>query len=60
MADRTVEELKGWVVAFGAMWCSKYAAEHGLPVGHLHPDHYDILADCGARMDDFVRADLRQ
>ena len=49
-------ELKSFVVAFGAPWAVQYAKDFGLPKGHLHPTHYDILEKCGARMDDFARA----
>lgn len=50
--------LRGWVVAFCAPIAGKYAQDFGLPDGHLHPRHYDILEECGARMDDFTRAAL--
>ena len=51
-------ELKISVVAFGAPWAVRYAADIGLPYGALHPGHYDLLARCGARMDAFKRAML--
>jgi hypothetical protein len=53
-----IADLKTSVVAFCAPWAAQYAEMFGLPAGHLHPTHYDILAKCGARMDDFTRADL--
>lgn len=35
-------------------------ATAGLPDGHLHPTHYDILARAGVRMDRFTRAEVPQ
>lgn len=51
-------DLKTSVVAFGAVHAVTYAKQWGLPDGHLHPHHYDILEKAGARMVDFTRADL--
>ena len=48
----------GSVIAFGATAMHQWAQYHGLPRGHLHPEHYDILARAGARMDDFTRAEV--
>jgi hypothetical protein len=48
--------LRAEVVTFGVLWAVPYAESRGLPRGHLFPDHYDMLAKCGARMDDFTRA----
>ena len=53
-----VADLKLDVIAFCGPWAANYARGLGLPDGHLHPTHYDMLARCGARMDDFVRAAL--
>ena len=53
-----IAELKQSVTAFCGPHAVNYAREHGLPDRHLHPTHYDLLRDCGARMDDFVRADI--
>lgn len=53
-----IEELKRDLIAFCAPWAATYARDYGLPDGHLHPVHYDILARCGARMDDFIRHPL--
>lgn len=53
-----VAELKGYVVTFCGPWAVQYSRDFGLPEGHLHPTHYDILEKCGARMDDFTRAKL--
>jgi len=46
------------IVTFAAPHAVRYAKEFGLPKGHLHPVHYDILARAGARMDSFIRAAL--
>lgn len=51
-------DLKNSVVAFCAPWAVRYADDHGMPEGHLHPTHYDILANAGARMAHFTRAAL--
>ena len=53
-----IADLKTSVVAFGAVWAVQYARDYGLPDNHLHPTHYDILLKAGARMDQFVRADI--
>ena len=53
------ERLKAEVVTFCGMWAEQYARQLGLPEGHLHPAHYDILERAGARMDDFTRAALK-
>jgi Lar family restriction alleviation protein len=53
-----VADLEASVIAFGAPWAVSYARDYGLPDGHLHPTHYDILQSAGARMDDFTRAAL--
>lgn len=50
-------DLKSSVIAFAAPWAVSFGEGHGLPKGHLHPAHYDLLARCGARMVDFTRAD---
>lgn len=51
-----IERLKSDVCAFAAPWAVTYARDMGLPEGHLHPSHYDLLERCGARMVDFTRA----
>lgn len=51
-------DLKNSVVTFCAPWAVRYAEDHGMPEGHLHPTHYDILANAGARMAHFTRAAL--
>ena len=56
--DAEIADLKELVVAFCGPWAAQFAKEWGLPKNHLHPTHYDILARCGARMDDFTRAEL--
>ncbi|MDJ1632302.1 hypothetical protein [Rhizobium rhizogenes] len=50
------ERLKADVIAFAGPWAVEYARLHQLPKNSLHPTHYDLLARCGARMDDFSRA----
>ena len=56
MTEPTVDELKGWVQALATAWGRHYASDLcGLPDGHLHAQHYDILERCGARMDNFTR-----
>jgi len=57
-AEAEIADLKQAVIAFGAPWAVEYAKAHELPKGHLHPEHYDLLERCGARMTDFFRADL--
>jgi hypothetical protein len=56
--DRLRDEVKNTrlsVVAFAGPAAAEWAKAHGLPAGHLHPTHYDILARAGARMVDFTR-----
>ncbi len=53
-----LRELRETVIAFTAPHAVQYARDFGLPEGHLHPTHYDILAKAGARMDDFTRAEI--
>jgi hypothetical protein len=53
-----VADLKTSVIAFAGPFAVKYAADLGLPDGHLHSTHYDILAAAGGRMDNFTRAAL--
>jgi hypothetical protein len=48
-------DLKASVVAFCGPWAVQYAEAFALPKGHIHPTHYDILKNAGARMDDFTR-----
>lgn len=55
-----VIDLKTNVIAFGMPWAVSYASAFGLPYGHLHPTHYDILLNAGARMDEFIRADIEE
>jgi hypothetical protein len=49
-------DLKSSVLAFGAPWAVTFARDRGMPDGHLHPTHYDILKGAGGRMDAFTRA----
>lgn len=53
-------EARETIIAFAGPWATQYARDFGLPDGHLHPTHYDILAKAGARMDAFTRAALSQ
>lgn len=55
-----ISDLESSVIAFGAPWAVTYARDFGLPEGHLHPTHYDILEAAGAQMDSFTRAALAQ
>ena len=55
-----VRALRQDVIAFCGPWAATYARDLGLPSGHLHPTHYDILERAGARMDDFTRASVAQ
>ncbi|WP_158247940.1 Lar family restriction alleviation protein [Paracoccus sp. SY] len=54
------DDLKSSVIAFCAPWAVQHARDAGLPKGHLHPTHYDILERAGGRMDSFTRAALTQ
>jgi hypothetical protein len=56
--DAALKEVKKWkekTITFGAVFMAPYGRDH-YGEGMLHPDHYDILKDAGARMDDFKRA----
>lgn len=53
-----VADLKASVIAFAGPAAVELAKAHGFPDGHLHPQHYDLLERCGARMDSFARAAL--
>lgn len=55
--EKEIERLTADVIAFGALWATQHARSLGLPEGHLHPKHYDLLQKAGARMKSFVRAD---
>lgn len=48
-------ELKQTVIAFLGPYAVEHAAGIGLPPGTIRSFHYDCLAECGARMDDFTR-----
>lgn len=47
-------DMKETAMPFVALWATTYAAPD-LPKGALYPQHYDLLANLGARMDDFTR-----
>ena len=55
--EAEIADLKLSVVAFAGIRAVEYAKLHGLPKDTLHPTHYDLLEKCGARLDDFARAD---
>lgn len=55
LATIEIIELKSSVVAFGVLVAAKYAKDNEWPDGEIHPTHYDILEDAGARMNDFTR-----
>lgn len=52
------DALRDDVKAFLPMWAVEYARRYGLPDSHLHPQHYDRMAEIGCRMDNFTRAAL--
>ena len=56
--ESELDELRSCVVAFGAPSMVQWARDSGLPEGHLHPEHYDLLERCGARMVDFTRGEI--
>ncbi len=51
-----IKRLRSDLIVFCFLWAEPYARDHGLPDGHLHSVHYDILARAGARMDSFTRS----
>lgn len=55
--QREISDLKTTVIAFAGPWAAQWAKDRGLPDGHMHPTHYDLLARCGARMASFTRAE---
>lgn len=66
-AKATIESLRDklaeanlTLVAFAAPTMVQYAKDCGLPKNSLHPNHYDILAKAGARMDSFTRAEIER
>ena len=56
--EGALREANETIVAFAGPWATKYARDIDLPLGHLHPTHYDILEKAGGRMDAFTRASL--
>lgn len=54
-AAKEIRDLKQTVLAFAAPHAVQHARDFGLPEGHLHPQHYDLLKRCGARMVAFTR-----
>lgn len=53
--EAEVADLKVWVIAGLGPHAVQYAKEHGFAPGELYPNHYDVLARCGARMVEFKR-----
>jgi hypothetical protein len=51
-----VEDWKMSFIAFAGPAAAQHARDSGLPDGHLHPHHFDMLEKAGARMDSFTRA----
>ncbi len=49
------DELLDDVKAFLPMWAIEYARRAEMPEGHLHPQHYDRMAQIGCRMVAFTR-----
>ena len=49
------EDLRSAVIALCRPWAVTYSKMMGFPQHHIAAGHYDLLAKCGARMDDFVR-----
>ena len=58
--ERELAEASQTIVAFAGPWAVAYAKERGLPEGHLHAVHFDILKKAGARMDSFTRAAIKE
>jgi hypothetical protein len=56
--EAEIADLKVSVLAFAAPAAEAWARDHGLPKGHLHPLHFDLLQRCGARMHGFTRHDM--
>lgn len=52
------DALRDEVKAYLGAWAGEYARRTGLPDGHLHPQHFDRMAELGCRMDSFTRAKL--
>lgn len=58
--DAEVAALRADAVPFIAAWAAHWAREQGLPEGHLHPTHYDILEKFGGNVEQFTRAALER
>lgn len=54
--ERERDELRMDVIAFAGPWAAEYGKMNGLGKDTLHPQHYDLLEKCGARMVEFTRA----
>lgn len=58
---RLKEETKRWkdlFVNFAIVHCAQYGEQH-FGKDCLHPNHYDLLEEAGARMVDFKKAELQ-
>ncbi|WP_210526458.1 hypothetical protein [Rubellimicrobium arenae] len=55
--EARLREAREWAVPALALYAGQCAEQWHLPVGHLHPVHYDALMRMGAQMDGFVRAE---
>ncbi len=59
---RLREDVKRWkelFVNFAIVHCGQYGEQH-FGKDYLHPLHYDLLKEAGARMVDFKQAELTQ
>lgn len=50
-----VGRLREMALPFVAIWSVHYARDYGLPEGSIHAQHYDLLVELGARVDDYTR-----
>lgn len=55
-ARAEVEKWKHHFITFACIHAAAYGKEH-YGDGYMHPAHYDLLKEAGARMDDFKRAE---
>ena len=53
--DKEIAEWKENTIAFLGPWAVDYAKQIGLPDGHIHHVHYDLLEKAGARLNAFTR-----
>ena len=57
-AEAEVKRWKELFVNFGVIHCANYGREH-FGDGFMHPFHYDLLKEAGARMDDFKKVESK-